>query len=320
MSRVGAHGEKKPSDSARIKVIIAFVAAAMLVFMVIRKILIFDFYHYATLYYSTAFFLVVTMILCIKNITCKQADKEMKLVSALILIQMLVMSIGSGTGISPVMNSAFIIGPFLSVNLQGLYKRYLKAPIEENRDITVYKRIIASVSFIAVTAFILQALAFGALYEFEEGGNGAGGKFCVKGNKVLGRVKTTEEKAGQMQGLCDYINSEGLSGKGVMIYGYAPALAFYLELEPVITTWPDLDSYGVGLMEEDISNLKRMIAAGDLDLPLVIIDEEGAREQRDHNPAKWDIISGFMVEYGYSPDYGNGRFTVFRCDQETPTS
>ncbi len=289
----------------------AVASVGMLAFMLVRKILVFDFYHYATVYYNSAFFLVLAAIICLICMAEKAADIKMKLISVMIIMQIVVLSIGSGTGISPLMNSAFVIGPFLFTGLYRLFGRYRKDSNEENRGKSVYKWLTALVFVIAVAAFVIQALAFGALYEFEEGGNGAGGKYVVENNRVLGRAKTSEEKAKWMQGLNDHINEKGFSGRGVVIYGYAPALAFYLDLKPVITTWPDLDSYNTSLMKEDISGLKDRIDNGISDAPLIIIDNEGAAEQKDHDPGKWEIIFGFMDEYDYTCDYDDGRFSVY---------
>lgn len=301
------NGGKEGAGRKKTVYITAIVISAVLIaFLLFRRIMIFDFYHYATVYYTAAMYLVLMILICLLNMMDRTAPVNDRLILSLIFLQVLVMSIGSGTGIAPVMNSAFLIGPLLCLYLHRYFDRFYETKGDCGK-------LVSLVAIIALTAFFIQSLAFGSLYEFEEGGNGAGGKYTITGNRVLGKTKTTEEKAGLIQGLSDHVKKNGSSGKDVLIYGYAPALAFYLDLKPVITTWPDLDSYGVTLMERDISDLKKMIASGDHDLPLIIIDEKGAAEQREHNLAKWEIISGFIDEYGYTADYDNGRFTVFTC-------
>ena len=292
----------------------AVASAGLIAFLLIRKVLIFDFYHYATVYYNSAFFLVLTVIISVINMAERSTDIKIKLISVMILMQMVVLSIGSGTGISPLMNSAFIIGPFLFGGLYNLFCRYLKVPDGEEGNMAAYKGIVTLISAIAIMAFVIQALSFGIMYEFEEGGNGAGGRNSVENNRVLGHTKGSKEKAEWMQGLTDYINEKGRSGSDVIIYGYAPALAFYLDLKPVITSWPDLDSYNVSLMKEDISGLEGRIDKGIADKPLIIIDNEGAAEQKDHNPEKWGIISDLMDRYDYVCDYEGERFSVYTAD------
>lgn len=308
VSRKSGKEDKKDTGNGIASIVTLIISAGLILFLIIRKILVFNFYHYATVYYSAALFLVIADIVCILNMADKELDKEGKLISLFILLQMIVMSIGSGTGISPVMNSAFIAGPFIFFNLYRYGNKYLAGP-------KAGRRVAAGVAGIALAVFFIQALAFGALYEFEEAGNGAGGRYRIEGNRVLGNTRTSKERADLMQGLTDHVHNKGLRGRSVIVYGYAPALAFYLDLKPAITSWPDLDSYGLALMEKDISDLKNRIVSGDSDFPLIIIDEEGAIKQREGNPAKWEMISGFMGEYGYSSDYSDGRFAIYTCDK-----
>ncbi len=308
-----ATGNEGRSGSRMEAIAVSIASLGLIIFMIWRKVLIFNFYHYATVYYSVALFLVIAIILFILNMADKSSDMGTKLVSALLLMQVIVMSVGSGTGISPLMNSAFIIGPYIFANLYRYLGRFLFGTSREKTTAGSFRRVAAGVALITLSVFFIQALAFGALYEFEEGNNGAGGRYRVTGNRVLGATVTSEERAGWLQGLTDYVRDNNLAGEGVIIYGYAPALSFYLELKPVITSWPDLITYNVSLMTEDLKKLKGSIDSGDSSCPIIIIDNEGAKEQKERNPAKWDVLSGFMEEYGYKPDYDNGRFTVYRA-------
>lgn len=287
-----------------IRVIIAVCSIGLIAFMLIRKLMIFDFYHYATVYYTVAMFLDIALILSLLVLFDKRANRDKKLIWFIVLLQMIVMSIGSGTGISPVMNSAYLIGPCICMGLYECLQRFVN-------DRGEYRHIVAGVAAIVLISFLIQCIAFGMMYEFEEAGNGAGGRYTVEGNRVLGRTRTGREKAEQIQGLSDHIRDEGLTGSDCIIYGYAPALAFYMELRPAITSWPDLDSYGKDMMEEDIASVAASIDTGTMDHPVIIFDVKGIEDQKEHDPGKWEIINSFMDRYGYTLDWSNERFELY---------
>lgn len=163
----------------------------------------------------------------------------------------------------------------------------------------------------ALLAFYIQCCMFGARYCYQEAQNGAGGDCSVIGNRVLMGTVMSEERAGSIQGLYDHVRDRVSSDRGVIIYGYTPSLAYYLDLKPVITPWPDLDSYNTAEMKRDMAALEEKAGKGYTSYPLIIIDSYNSEEQKEHNPEKWETIHTFMKKYHYTIGYDDGRYVVY---------
>ncbi len=277
----------------------------LIVFFVLKGLMQFDFHHYITVILTAAMFIDLVLLLFIAIIAGRKYGTDDKLIAALMLLFIMSLSVGSNTAISPIMNSLFIIGPLMAD----------KATLYICDKKSLYFSILTRVAFVAVAAFYIQCVLFGAMYSYQEAQNGAGGRMTVTGNPVLCGVRMDDDHARNLQELTDHIGRNGLSGVGLITYGYAPSLAFYLELEPVITTWPDLESYSLSSMKKDIQALEAAIDIHNMECPVIIIDNEGALKQKEKDPQKWELLSGFIKAYSYSPDYDNGRFTVYTANR-----
>ncbi len=148
------------------------------------------------------------------------------------------------------------------------------------------------------------------LYCYQEAQNGAGGRYRVENNPVLAGTRMDALRARQIQELTDYVNANNLIGSEVITYGYSPALPFYLQLKPVINSWPDLDSYSVGLMEKDLDNVGNETDLGNGQMPIVIINTENAEDEKYANPEKLDILERFMKRYGYTERFRNDCYVI----------
>ncbi|MCR5235132.1 MAG: hypothetical protein K6E53_14675 [Lachnospiraceae bacterium] len=293
------------------------------VFFIIRMLMQFDFHHYITILLTVAMYLDVLLLICFRQLVKKDTVYEERIMSAIMILYMITLSVGSNTTISPVMNSMFIAAPYLIYGIWEIADMKPASAIGLIRESIETDRISKGklfagtaviVSLIAFTAFFIQCIAFGASYCYQEAENGSGGSCSVNNNRVLTGIHMDDERAKQLQGLSDYINGNDLHGKGVIIYGYAPALAYYLDLKPAIASWPDLDSYNLSEMEEDVLALKERIGAGEEACPIVILDNVNLEEQIMNNPQKWKIIENMLDEYGYDTGYDDGRFVVMNND------
>lgn len=312
---------EKNDDPSSVSVLIGIISGVCLViFSISRMLLQFNFHHYITVILTAAMFIDITVILCLAVMIDRKENENKKLISALVFMQMIVLSVGSNTGISPIMNSMFLAASFM---MHNLYTRFIKckqdtAPyghmfafIKEKIETETIRRLGKVIFVIAFSAYYIQCVMFGFGYVYEDAKNGIGGHAQVTDNRVLSGIRMNEERAGWMQGLTDYINEGQLAGHDVIVYGYAPALVYYLSLKPVIGSWPDLDSYAVSSMRSDMSALEERIDKKETDCPVIIFDDRNIKEQQEHNAEKWDILSDFMDKYGYEKTFSNSRFSVY---------
>ncbi len=170
------------------------------------------------------------------------------------------------------------------------------------------------VSSLVLAVFYVQCIAFGVLYCYQEAQNGVGGRYRVEYNPVLAGTWMDAYRAMEMQELTDYVNTNNLTGSDVITYGYAPALPFYLQLKPVINSWPDLDSYNIGVMKRNIDDIGKEIDSGNRQAPIVIINTKNTEDEKYANPEKLDILERFMKRYGYTGRFRNDSYVIMETE------
>ena len=326
LNKGNALGEASVDAKAegRIINIVSIIAAVVLViYMIYRQLMQFYFHHYITVILTAAMFLDIAVLVCIYIITGRKFGGKYKMISLVMLLYIMVLSVGSNTSMAPIMNSMFILAPFTIDRLYRIFKkRYETYGVgrdnsEEGyikKDRKYYKRVLIHttiiLSSVVLTVFYIQCIAFGALYCYQEAKNGVGGRYKVYNNPVLAGTRMDAGRAGQMQELTDYVNANNLKDADVITYGYAPALPFYLGMNPVINSWPDLDSYNVSIMSREMNKIEQEIDTGSRQTPVIIVNTENMEEQKYHNPDKWTILERFMDKYGYVTVYEDEIYSI----------
>lgn len=317
-------GERALNWNRADKLIAVLTGICLIVFFIKRQLMQFDFHHYITVVLTAAMFIDAVIILCAIIGFRRTLSAAERLVPVLLILQIVALSVGSNTGISPVMNSMFLMAPFMLHYLCRFIPGYMGGIIPEKlKDRFITKEISvlllktgSTVLTVALLSFYVQCVLFGAKYVYEEAQNGRGGHYEITGNRVLAGTKMAGERAKWIQGLTDYIYEEKLVGEDVIVYGYAPSLVYYLSLKPVIGSWPDLDSYATSSMRSDMTALEEKIDKEDRECPIVIFDNENIEEQRQHNADKWKILDSFMDKYDYSECFSDGRFSLYRSSMQ----
>ena len=139
----------------------------------------------------------------------------------------------------------------------------------------------------------------------------------------------SEERAGWMQEISEYVNTGGLAGKDVLLYGQIPALSYYLQMPAAFNPWPDLDSYQIAQLEEDMHKMQERMDEDATYRPVVLLEKKYAvyleagendlealqptEKERSLivNNAKLLLIGEFMDAYGYEKTFENEKFVIF---------
>ena len=128
---------------------------------------------------------------------------------------------------------------------------------------------------------------------------------------VLAGMYTNRENAETLQGLNDYLQAEDMTGESVILFGNIPALAFYYELKPALSsTWPDLPSYSGEKFTTELDNMKEM--------PMIIVSANPAdigkvEGSKDALKQKIAYLEQFMAKNEYVQTFKNDAFVVYRC-------
>lgn len=285
------------------------ITLLLLILLVCRGLIKFDFYHYAVAYNTAAMLLDMVIGISVFTIITGKCSDEKKLLSSMILLQVLLTSIGSNTGISVTMNCMYLSAPYLFLMLSEI-----NGTIRKRKGLRV--TIPLAVFNLIFLVFLLQSIMFGLSYVYEEGNNTGRRDSYVTGNHVLWGIRMSGERAELLQDMTDCINEEGLSGHDSIVYGFVPAIAYYLDMPSVISSWPDLASYRYDDMKADMKRIRDEAEAGEREYPVVIIGNLLETSGIAENPKKTDLLYGFMEEQGYVMIHSNETFEIWRHEDE----
>ena len=121
-------------------------------------------------------------------------------------------------------------------------------------------------------------------------------------NETLKGVWMSEERAGWMQEISEYVNTGGLAGKDVLLYGQIPALSYYLQMPAAFNPWPDLDSYQIAQLEEDMHKMQERMDMDATYRPVVLLEKNmpciWKRERmlwKHYSPRKESAVSSWIM-------------------------
>ena len=246
----------------------------------------------------------ISIIVFITAIIDKNTGSEMRLLSLAGLTVILITPIGSNNGLYPVLNNMFLIFP-VSIQLVYDYSR---------KEISLIKGRLKGDMFFGslgacIVMLIISCLGTGMFCLF----NDKDANYWVEFNPVLAGMNTNETLVHELTGLSGYY--QGITKDGnteLLLYGNIPALMYYLDGEPAISsTWPDLDSYSSEKFEISLDTMDDypviMIGQGSL---LYDIEDLTSEVQSDLSN-KEKILLEYIKNNNYSLDYVNQIAKVY---------
>ena len=126
-------------------------------------------------------------------------------------------------------------------------------------------------------------------------------------------LAATRDKKTALEELDAYVYQNGLYKKRVILYGDIPAVSYLFDMEPAIsTTWADLDSYGIYVLEEELARLAEeslseeapVIIYGRAAVERLTENAEGAKYE------KWSSILSFAQAQGYQQCFENEEYVI----------
>lgn len=308
------------------QVIWCAVCVAMLVWLYARGFCDTIFYAYGSMLRPGILFLMLAMLIALIRIVQPKAAKEVKLMSGLLILLILLTSIGSNNGVYPSINHLFLVAPYC---FWQIYEFFTKAKEWTWKGLTVCAFPAKGVIAALVVLLVFQSSGFGAGFTFAEATGVQNVTATVDNNEVLKGVKMNPERAQWMEEISAYVNEQGLAGREVILYGQLPALSFYLQMPSAFNPWSDLRSYSLETMEAALDDLSGEIDLGKSERPVVIVESDYARHaqggsdalkaldrsvDRIHtieNDEKWFALTEFLAEQGYELTFMNEKFAVW---------
>lgn len=301
--------------------------AAVMVFWLYRQgFCAREYTNYGAIIWPGVTFLTLTLLVTLWRIFTPSAPKEEKLISGLIFLIVLITSLGSNNKLYPSMNNLFLALPYM----YWQFYRFCKyAGSFRWKRITI-SAIPAKFLFGGFfLLFFVQVGLFGRSFVFAEGTGIQDIDAQVTNNETLKGVWMSEERAGWMQEISEYVNTRGLAGNDVLIYGQIPALSYYLQMPAAFNPWPDLDSYQIGQLEQDMQKMQERMDEDATYRPVVLLEKKYAVYLEDGEAAlmrmeptekeqgwivdnpKLLLIGKFMEDYGYEKTFENEKFVIY---------
>lgn len=301
--------------------------AAVMVFWLYRQgFCAREYTNYGAIIWPGVTFLTLTLLVTLWRIFTPSAPKEEKLISGLIFLVVLITSLGSNNKLYPSMNNLFLALPYM----YWQFYRFCKyAGSFRWKRITI-SAIPAKCLFGGFfLLFFVQVGLFGRSFVFAEGTGIQDIDAQVTNNETLKGVWMSEERAGWMQEISEYVNTRGLAGKDVLLYGQIPALSYYLQMPAAFNPWPDLDSYQIGQLEQDMQKMQERMHADATYRPVVLLEKKYAvyleageaalmRMEPTEKEQGWIVdnpklllIGKFMEDYGYEKTFENEKFVIY---------
>lgn len=301
--------------------------AAVMVFWLYRQgFCAREYTNYGAIIWPGVTFLTLTLLVTLWRIFTPSAPKEEKLISGLIFLIVWITSLGSNNKLYPSMNNLFLALPYM----YWQFYRFCKYVGSFRwKRITISAMPVKCLLGAFFLLFFVQVGLFGRNFAFAEGTGIQDIDAQVTNNETLKGVWMSEERAGWMQGISEYVNERGLAGRDVLIYGQIPALSYYLQMPAAFNPWPDLDSYQIAQLEEDMHKMQERMDADATYRPVILLEKKYAvyleagenalealqptEKERSlivDNP-KLLLIGKFMEDYGYEKTFENEKFVIY---------
>lgn len=254
--------------------------------------------HDYTVYYAIEIFVflfvLTAVILAIWEIINSKATAEIKMISAMVILYVLLIPIGTNTGFYSVFNNMFVIMPFvLGETYKYLFKNITK--IKELFDCRLAVRCVC-LALLAVSVF--QFAMFRGHYIYgdmtvAELTDGSSITPSLKNDKMLpGMVGIVDE-------LYVFMDESNLIDEPEITWGNIPLVSYMLGSKTAISTgWPDLESYNYEMFERDLEKT---------DKPVIIINKWFSWNDSD----KYRLLMKYMDDKQYEMIFENDKFEVY---------
>ncbi len=285
---------------------IVVCAICLAIIMLFRKLHMFGFifYAYDSIYYVGIFFLIIAGLMGLYVTFFTKKDPSLRMLAMIMGLIILISPLGSNNYLFSSENNLFLVTPFVFHCIYLLFRDFPKA-IGKKKRISLEP---LKLTITIMTLFALfQGVMFGANFVFQDGIMGEKRTAVIEENDTLKYMHTTKENGELIRSVNDYINANNLSGSDAIFYGDVPGLAFYMKLNPVLTsTWPDLASFSSAKFIKEMDAVNNALSESG-NKPLVILGYP-----IDYSTPKTDQLNAFLAENGYEENFRSGRITIYR--------
>lgn len=250
-------------------------------------------------------FLLLTLFIGCIRFFHKSSTIQEKLLSCIVVLILLITPLGSNNKLYPAMNNLFVAAPYTLWESWRFCKRVTGKRI---KGILCSAFPVKGILLAFLGMCLFQFGGFGTKFVFAEATGVYNVTASVENNAMLKQIKMSPQKAQLMTEISEYAEEAQLQGQEVILYGYIPALSYYLQMPSAFNPWSDLDSYSYETMQAALLETEGRLQQG-AERPVVIVNTQREGLETD---AKWQLIVEYMERNGYELTWENEMLSVYR--------
>lgn len=270
----------------------------------------FDYTDNFSMYKWVTVYLLIAIGLCVWCLADQKCSREYKLWTVFLLVIIFITPLGSNNGLYPIMNNLFLVLPVSMLMTAEAFRKSRRARGKADAFGIVFALVLACA--------MIQSVLYGVHFVFHDAGahQTAGQdntRLELQCSSAGTGLAATRDKKTALEELDAYVYQNGLYKKRVILYGDIPAVSYLFDMEPAIsTTWADLDSYGIYVLEEELARLAEeslseeapVIIYGRAAVERLTENAEGAKYE------KWSSILSFAQAQGYQQCFENEEYVI----------
>lgn len=289
-------------------------------------------YHtYESMFYWAGTLLVITLITACIRIFSPGVTADEKLWDGLTLLLIAITPLGSNNQIYSNFNQLFLIAPYMMWRIWQFAKQGRQKLVtlfsDKKISITLFSYPMKAMAVLIMVMLLIQSTGFGNTFIFRDSEKGEKRDTKIVKNDILKGMYTNQEQAEVIEELSEYCAKQGLSGREVLVYGEIPSIPFYLQMPFVLSPWPDLPSYAVSVMEQDMQRVRERMATEGM-RPVIItsvfirdyllgdrqaVEAAGVSVEKleARQKEKLVLLQKFIEDYHYEITFNNGKFVIY---------
>lgn len=252
----------------------------------------FNFYSDSSFRYFATLFIEIALLMSIITIVVSDVLIE-KILAIVVLVIVSITPLGSNTGLYPIVNNLFLVAP---VTLWMVWNRLFQGKCI--REVFCdFKKLLPVKWMLSLLLIVItiQSICFGFFFVYCDIGFPFGSNVEFQENNLLTGMRSHSYRVDQIDKLTRFVYDQGLTGKSCITFGHIPGIHYIMEMPFALShAWPDLGSYTLEEMKEDIEALTEM--------PIVFVSNNYYSDILSRD-LKGDDKAALLVEYMIAHDY-----------------
>lgn len=267
---------------------IGYTLCVVILFIWFERNGVFNIYYRNTgaIFGLSVIFILCQFVILFYTAFNKDTERNEKLLAYISIIILLITPLGSNNHLFTIINNMFFVMPISVWLFIQIVKPYYKEPV-------MYPALCV-MSALTIVYFV-QAIFFHTEYSFKDGENGEERNCKIDVECVYKGMYTNEANARLVEELVLLNNIKEIeNADGLILYGNIPGAAYLLEKSAIIsTTWPDLDSYSLDTLEDDLL----LLSQSSDNKAVVIINNAALDEEKIKKDDKYESILKYTESF-----------------------